>query len=126
MLKLSGIDLNSGSGDLFLGDNIVGLYKSRLMIEKTLLSEVEFNGKNQLLIDRYIEFNKLRPKWKKHDGIDSITFYGDPAQFNRHQDSIITDIVDVFNQKYLAVVKPRDGFAPGRGYCCAPCGVSRF
>src|ERR1700733_7841217 len=105
LASLAGIDV-AGSGDLFQGDNIIELYKSRLMIEKTLLSEVKFNGKNQLLIDRYIEFNKLRPKWKKHDGIDSITFYGDPEQFNRHQDSIITDIVDIFNKKYLAVIKP--------------------
>ncbi len=105
LAALAGIDV-AGNGDLFQGDNIIELYKSRLMIEKTLLSEVEINGKNQLLIDRYIEFNKLRPKWKKHDGIDSVAFLGDPEKFNRHQDSIITDIVDIFNKKYLAVIKP--------------------
>ena len=105
LASLAGIDV-AGGGDLFQGDNIIELYKSRLMIENTLLSEVKFDGKNQLLIDRYIEFNKLRAKWKKHDGIDSVNFYGDPEKFNRHQDSIITDIVDIFNRKYLAVIKP--------------------
>jgi Chain length determinant protein len=105
LASLAGIDV-SGSSDLFQGDNIIELYKSRLMIEKTLLSEVNFNGKKQLLIDRYINFNKLRPKWKAHDNIDSINFSSDPEQFNRHQDSIITDIVENFNSKYLTVVKP--------------------
>jgi len=105
LASLAGIDINGGS-DLFQGDNIIELYKSRLMIEKTLLSQVNINGKDQLLIDRYIDFNKLRSRWAKDDNINSITFTGDPEKFNRHQDSIITDMADLFNEKYLTVNKP--------------------
>ncbi|AYL95130.1 lipopolysaccharide biosynthesis protein [Mucilaginibacter celer] len=104
LASLAGINLNSESG-LFQGDNILELYKSRTMIEKALLTESEFNGKKQLLIDRYIDFYELRHKWKSKDQIDQIDFKGDPAKFNRTQDSIITDLCDKFNAKVLNVKK---------------------
>ncbi|HEY8784745.1 MAG TPA: Wzz/FepE/Etk N-terminal domain-containing protein [Mucilaginibacter sp.] len=107
LASLAGIDISSGSGGgIFQGDNILELYKSRLMIEKALLSEAAFNGKNELLIDRYANYNKLRTRWKEKDHIDSITFTGDPDNFDRKQDSIITDIVATFNKKVLSVTKP--------------------
>ena len=105
LASLAGIDLGGGSGGIFQGDNIIELYKSRLMVEKTLLSEVNIAGKKQLLIDRYIEFNKLRKVWKQKDHIDTVSFRGSSDKFTRSQDSIITTIVDVFNKKLLAVNK---------------------
>jgi hypothetical protein len=74
------------------------------MIEKTLLSKVNISGKKQLLIDRYIDFNNLRQKWKK-DNIQNIVFTGDPTKFSRAQDSIITDIVGLLNKDVLRVDK---------------------
>ncbi|MFC0514815.1 Wzz/FepE/Etk N-terminal domain-containing protein [Mucilaginibacter angelicae] len=108
LAAMAGIDLGggSGSGGIFQGDNILELYKSRLMIEKTLLSESVFNGKKQLLIDRYIEFNKLRDYWKKEENINSISFTGNPNNFSRTQDSIITAFVILFNKQILTVSKP--------------------
>jgi len=105
LASMAGIDIGGGGG-VFQGDNILELYTSRTMIEKTLLCTVAFNGKSQLLIDRYIDGNNLRETWKKHDGIDSITFTGDPEKFTRKQDSIITDIVNILNKKVLTVTKP--------------------
>lgn len=106
LASMAGIDIGSSGGGVFQGDNILELYKSRTMLEKTLLCPVAFNGKNQLLIDRYIVANKLRERWKKHDGIDSIVFTGDPEKFNRTQDSVVTDIIDALNKKALTVTKP--------------------
>jgi hypothetical protein len=105
LASLAGIDLPGGSEGIFSGENIFALYRSRLMIEKTLLTEVDFDGKKSLLIERFIKFNKLRAKWKNNDKIDSITFTGDSQKFNRKQDSIITDVVDIINKKYLDVKK---------------------
>lgn len=106
LASLAGIDVSGGgAGGIFQGDNIIELYRSRVMIEKTLLSTVNINGKNQLLIDRYINFNKLRDKWKEKENIPSISFYGEPEKFNRKQDSIISDIVVIFNKKILNVEK---------------------
>ena len=65
LASMMGIDLNSGGGGIFKGDNILELYKSRRMIQETLLAKDTFNGKQQSLIERYIEFNKLRKGWDK-------------------------------------------------------------
>ncbi|HJP62398.1 MAG TPA: hypothetical protein VJ844_03105 [Mucilaginibacter sp.] len=106
LASLAGINLGGSDGGIFQGDNILELYKSRLMIEKALLSEATFNGRNELLIDRYIDYHKLRAEWKEKDKIDSISFAGNPANFNRKQDSILTDLVEQFNRKHLNVTKP--------------------
>lgn len=106
LASLAGIDIGGGGNSgIFQGDNIIELYKSRLMLEKTLLSEVNIAGKKQQLIDRYIEFNKLRESWKKKDQLKNISFTGDPSMFSRAQDSIISGIVIEFNKKLLLVDK---------------------
>lgn len=106
LASLAGIDLAGSSNGIFQGDNIIELYKSRSMIEKALLSLVTIKGKKELLIDRYIDFNQLREKWKKNDHINAISFNGDPNKFSRKQDSIITNLVDLFNKKVLNIEKP--------------------
>lgn len=106
LASLAGIDISGGgSSGIFQGDNILELYKSRVMIEKTLLSTVNFNGKKQLLIDRFVNFYNLRKQWKEKDKIPSISFYGDSEKFNRKQDSIISDLVGAFRTKILNVDK---------------------
>lgn len=107
LASMAGIDLGgSSNGGLFQSDNILELYKSRKMIEKTLLSQSVFRGKKQLLIERYIEFNNLRKRWREKDHIDNVSFVPDPDGFNRTQDSIISAIVKIFNKHVLTVTKP--------------------
>ncbi|TWR31167.1 lipopolysaccharide biosynthesis protein [Mucilaginibacter pallidiroseus] len=106
LASLAGIDIGGSGGGIFQGDNILELYKSRLMLKKTLLSAVNINGKRELLINRYIEFNNLREKWLKDEKIGSISFLEGQNNLNRKQDSIITDIIFTFNKKYLTVAKP--------------------
>jgi hypothetical protein len=106
LASLAGVSLDNTESGLFQGDNILELYKSRLMIEKTLLSSADFDGKKELLIERYIAFNDLRNRWRSKDDIDNINFNGDPGNFNRKQDSIIIDLAKKFNKKYLGVGRP--------------------
>jgi hypothetical protein len=106
LAALAGINMGSGGGGVFEGDNILELYKSRTMIEMALLSPCNFNGKTQLLIDRYIDQNHLRDKWKNDDQTNQINFNGDPDNFNRKQDSIVTNLVELINEKILNVTKP--------------------
>jgi len=108
LASLAGIDI-SGSGSekgLFQGDNILELYKSRLMIQKTLLTSVEIDGKNELLIDRYIQSNHLQETWKKKFHIENLNFNNNPKKFSRLQDSILRDITKYFNKRVLFVTKP--------------------
>lgn len=112
LASMAGIDLGGGSGGgIFQGDNILELYKSRKMIEKTLLSKVQYKGKETLLIDLYIDFNDLREKWIKNPALYHITFEGaknNTSQygFNRLQDSIIGTVVSEINKNSLNVAKP--------------------
>jgi len=100
--SLAGINLGGGdNGNIFEGDNILELYKSRIMIERALLSACNFDGKKVSLIDRYIKFNHIDLK-----ELSNVNFSGDPGTFNRQQDSIITNIVDVFNKSVLNVSRP--------------------
>jgi len=107
LASLAGLNLGEGGSDgIFQGDNIIDLYKSRLMIEEALLTPVNINGKNETLIERFIGFNHLRPGWKKKDKIDTINFVGNPASFNRIQDSIMSKIVESFGKNVLDVTRP--------------------
>jgi hypothetical protein len=105
LASLAGIDLNGlgGSSGLFKGDNIIELYKSRSMIEKTLLSSAVFNGRPQLLIQRFAEFYKIDKKWRDVEPAD-LNFTIRPLTWK--QDSIISEVVEEINQNYLTVGKP--------------------
>lgn len=105
-----GIDLGGGGGGIFQGENILELYKSRTMISQALLSPAMFNGKQQLLIDRLIEFNKLREQWKQKPELKNIQFnvsdsYSHPRQQILH-DSLLSGIAADINKNYLKVEKP--------------------
>jgi hypothetical protein len=104
LASIAGFDLGGNGGGVFQGDNIIELYKSRTMIEKTLLTEIDYNGKKQLLIDRFIDFNRLRESWAKVPALKDIKF--EPTvTFTRLQDSILGTVVNDINRNYLTVDK---------------------
>ncbi|WP_316811431.1 lipopolysaccharide biosynthesis protein [Pedobacter heparinus] len=111
LASMAGIDLGSAGsgGNMFQGDNILELYKSRNMIQKTLLSNVVYpNGENRPLIDRFIEFNKWRKKWKgntKQPGLETISFTSSKDSLSRMQDSVLREAVKEINKEYLSVTK---------------------
>jgi len=107
LAALAGISIGSESNGLFAGDNIIELYKSRTMLEKTLLTKCDFNGKQQMLIDRYIDFNNLRDKWSGEPGLENISFEKvDTSKLTRLQDSVIFVIIKRIKKKNLTVGKP--------------------
>ncbi len=108
LASMAGVDLGAGGGGIFQGDNILGLYKSRTMLEQTLLTKVDVNGKPQLLVDRYIEFNKLREKWADQAALKNLQFIvGSPkTEPNRLRDSVLGEIVFDIKTNYLSVAKP--------------------
>lgn len=110
--SMVGLDVGGGGG-LFQGDNILELYKSRAMIEKTLLTEVELENKKLLLIERYIDFNKLKDIWAKDPRVNAIQFKTaqtpglERSQKNtRLQDSVLGDVIANINREYLTVSRP--------------------
>lgn len=113
--SMVGLDLGVNGGGMFEGDNIIELYRSRKMIEKTLLTAVDIEGKKDLLINRFIDFNNLREDWKERPALQDIKFdlnlgeeikADERPKFNRLQDSILGAIVEDINLNYLVVSKP--------------------
>jgi len=107
LASMVGIDLGAaGGGGIFQGDNLLELYKSRSMVKKTLLTMANFEGKKELLIDRYIRSNNLREKWSDKPILKDIKFTGADSLFSRTQDSVINNIVKDINLNNLKVTKP--------------------
>ncbi|RRN77738.1 lipopolysaccharide biosynthesis protein [Pseudoxanthomonas sp. SGD-10] len=106
LASMVGIDLGGSGGGVFQGDNILELYKSRKMIQQALLTKDTFDSRQQLLIERFIEFNELRDKWKKKPELKNINFDLPYHQYTLQHDSIIGELVKEFNKEYLRVTKP--------------------
>lgn len=94
-----GFDLGGGKGGIFSGDNLIELLKSRKLIENTLLTKVEINGRPQLLINCFLEFKKRKSENKNSDSKnelnkDEIIFYDSMprSQFSRERDSALKSI----------------------------------
>ncbi|UKT63282.1 lipopolysaccharide biosynthesis protein [Pedobacter mucosus] len=106
MASLIGIDIGGGGENgLFSGENILELYISRTMLVKTLLSEYPFDGKNELLVNRYINSNDLRKNWSKIPSLQNLSF-NKTTNLSLVQDSILTAIAKDINKSMLTVTKP--------------------
>lgn len=108
LASMAGVDLGGSGGGIFQGDNIFELYKSRKMIEKTLLSSLG-DDSGKLLIDRYIFINNLKEIWSKKQGLNNLEFNGsslDAHENRRLRDSVLGAIVADVNANYLTVAKP--------------------
>ncbi|MXO05996.1 Wzz/FepE/Etk N-terminal domain-containing protein [Flavobacterium sp. HBTb2-11-1] len=86
-----GLDLGGSGGGIFTGSNLTELFKSRRMVEKTLLSPVKLNGKEISLAEMYIQNNEWRKDWIEKPFLSNIQFLPNEnrEKFTRIQDSIL-------------------------------------
>lgn len=101
-----GVELGgAGSGGAFSGENNIELLKSRSLIEKTLLTPVWIDGREDLLVNRFIEFNKLREKWAEDPYMSDVVYYkGEPREkFGIKKDSVLFQIYKQIKKKSLNV-----------------------
>ncbi len=86
-----GMDIGGGSGGAFTGPNLIELFKSRSMVEQTLLNSVTVSGKNISLAEMYIKDNDWDKNWKKDPKLAKIKFLPDANRknFTRVHDSIL-------------------------------------
>lgn len=96
-----GIDLGSGGSGLFQGDNINEFLKSRLMVQRTLLTPATINNKTQTLAEHYIDIYEWREKWEDKKELRNIHF--DTAQSTSSQRTLLQD--SVLNVVYKDIVK---------------------
>lgn len=98
--------LNIGGGkDMFEGDNILEIMKSRRMVENVLLSIDTFNNRPYTLIDYYLEKSGIR---KNNPTIRNIHFpVGQPrSSLNYQQDSLLYKMYLRFTDKYIIAQRP--------------------
>jgi hypothetical protein len=103
-----GIDLGVGdAGGAFSGANLMALMKSRKIVEKTLLSPVEYKGKTISLAEYYIAYNELREGSKKNPALKNIQFpvTTDRSNFTLQQDSILKNIFNAIVTSNLSVAQ---------------------
>ena len=100
-----GIDLGSSGGGAFSGANLIELMKSRKLIEKTLLSPIEVDGKVQSLVEYYLTFNELKKGWDEKPLLKNVNFPvdADRTHFSLQQDSILKNIASVLIKTDLVI-----------------------
>lgn len=106
LAALAGVDLGMSGGGIFQGDNLFELYKSRKMIESTLLLP-SASDSSQLLIDRYLALTDTRTKWKEeHPALLHIDFSKSISKdLVRARDSILQRATSDINRNNLVVGK---------------------
>ena len=100
-----GFDLGGGGGSVFTGSNLTELFKSRSMVEQTLLSPVVYNNKTISLAEMYIQENKWRESWDNNPKLKSIQFLPETKRkyFTRVHDSIMGVIYNNLSTSGLTV-----------------------
>jgi hypothetical protein len=103
-----GLDLGGGGGSMFSGANLTELFKSRAMVEKTLLSTVpNADGKPITLAELYIQNNEWRAKWEGKPKLEKIQFLPNVKRtyFTRVHDSILGVMYDELSKTSLSVAQ---------------------
>jgi hypothetical protein len=102
-----GLDLGGGGGSIFTGSNLTELFKSRAMVEQTLLSSVIVDGKAISLAEMYIQNNKWRDQWNDKPKFKNIQFLPDTKRkyFTRVHDSILGVIYENLSTGGLTVAQ---------------------
>jgi hypothetical protein len=102
-----GLDLGGGGGSIFTGSNLTELFKSRSMVEQTLLSPVTSNGKVISLAEMYIENSKWRDNWDDNPKLKSINFLPITKRkyFTREHDSILGVMYGNLSKEELTVAQ---------------------
>lgn len=103
-----GLDLGGSSGSgVFAGDNIMEFLKSRLMVEKTLLSPITINGRQISMATFFVEMNDMKKSWAGTP-LQNLQFPINPdrTKFSRQQDSVLNKIQEDIVKNNLTVTKP--------------------
>lgn len=100
-----GFDLGGSGGGAFSGSNLIELFKSRKMVEQTLLTPVIYKGKKISLAEMYIQINEWRKGWEDNAKYKSIQFLpnSERKKFTRVHDSILGKIYSGLSAGGLAV-----------------------
>jgi hypothetical protein len=100
-----GIDLGSSASGAFGATNLMELMHTRALIEKTLLSTIEYKSQKTNLLEYYISINNLQNTWNKKEELKGLKFpiNAKRTEFTRVQDSILGDIAFSIEKSQLLI-----------------------
>jgi hypothetical protein len=100
-----GLDVGGNAGGIFTGSNLTELFKSRSMVEETLLTPVTVNNKVISLAEMFIQNNEWRKNWAEKSNLKNIQFLPnqDRQGFTRVHDSILGSIYEKLSKGGLIV-----------------------
>jgi hypothetical protein len=102
-LSALGLGFGSKGGDFFTAtDNIIWLYSTRLLLQKTLLTAIDTGGKKVMLIDWFIK-ESAEKDFAKYPAIRNDKFVYSPSDsiLSRNQNAVIATCVYLIRSKYL-------------------------
>lgn len=102
-----GIDLGSSGGGVFSGSNLTELFKSRSMVEQTMMQPVISGSDTISLAEMYINAMKWRENWNQNTKLETIQFppLTKRKYFTREHDSIMGKIYDNISKSSLTVAQ---------------------
>lgn len=100
-----GISLGGSGGGIFEGSNLIELFKSRSMVEQTLMKPVLYKGDTISFAEMYIQNKKWRVNWNKKPKSAKIQFLPNTNRkyFSRMHDSILGSIYSDLSKNCLYV-----------------------
>nr|WP_314865807.1 Wzz/FepE/Etk N-terminal domain-containing protein [uncultured Flavobacterium sp.] len=104
-----GIDLGGSGGGAFSGSNLIELFKSRTVVEQTLMRPIVLKNDTISLIEMYLRINGYRESWDTNPKLKGIQFLPLTKRkyFTRVHDSIMGGIYDNLTKTNL-VIGPKD------------------
>jgi hypothetical protein len=102
-----GFDLGGSGGSIFSSSNLMELFKSRKMVEQTLLTPVVVNDRTISLAEMYIQEEEWREEWEEYPQFKNIQFLPNANRkyFTRVQDSILGVIYKNLSKNSLSVAQ---------------------
>ncbi len=98
-----GFDLGGMTGsNVFSEDNLTELLSSRKIVEEALLNKNKINGKEQLLVNHFMD-SPLLNNWTDEELLGTIRFPSVRDSFTTVQDSLLFEIFTLVTEKYLTV-----------------------
>jgi len=100
-----GLSLGGNGGGIFEGSNLNELFKSRTMLEQTLMKPVVYKGKLISFAEMYIDIRKWRDNWNKKPKFAKIQFPPNTKRkyFTRVHDSILGMISGDLSKNSLSI-----------------------
>jgi uncharacterized protein involved in exopolysaccharide biosynthesis len=102
-----GLDLGSSGGGAFSGANLIELFKSRTMVEQTLMQPVVAGTDTISLAEMYIRTQEWRSKWQGKPKLKGIQFppLTKRKYFTRVHDSIMGKMYEDLSKTSLTVAQ---------------------